>query len=327
MKAVVFERYGPPAVLELKDIAKPSVRSDEVLVRIRAAGMNPADWHFMRGDPYFARLMTGLRKPRGTTVVGSDMAGQVEAIGSDVPRFSLGDEVFAEVGPAAGHQGSCAEYISLPARELELKPTNLSFEEAAAVPMAAMTALIGVREVGNVQPGQKVLINGASGGVGTFAVQIAKAFGAEVTAVCSTRNREMVRSLGADQVIDYTREDFTQSKQRYDLVLDTVGNRTLSECRRILKPKGTFGATGGGGGRWLGPGTQQLKANLLSLVVSQKMSGVNGKPNKDLSCLRELIEEGKVKPVLDRTYKLEDTPEAMRHLETGHARGKIIITV
>jgi NADPH:quinone reductase-like Zn-dependent oxidoreductase len=320
MKAVVYERYGSPDVLELREISKPAARDHEVLVRVRAAGINPYDWHFMRGHPYLVRLVLGLRKPRKTIIPGSDIAGQVKAVGSRVTRFSPGDEVFAEVGT-----GGCAEYIAIPEKKPGLKPANLTFAQAAAVPMAAMTALIGLRDNARVQPGQKVLINGASGGVGTFAVQIAKSFGAEVTGVCSTRNMDMVRSIGADHVIDYTREDFTRGNQRFDLIVDTVGNHSLSACRRVLTPKGIYGAVGAGNGKWLGPAVQQLKAVLVSPFVSQKMVPMNDKPNKDLNLLRELIESGKVTPVIDRTYPLSETAEAMRHLEGGHARGKVVI--
>ena len=324
MKAVVYHEYGAPEnVLELRDIDKPVVADDEVLVRVRAVSLNPYDWHFLRGLPYVMRLMFGLRKPRKTpTVLGSDMAGQVESVGRNVTRFRPGDEVFAEVGT-----GGCAEYISVPEEKPELKPTSLTFEQAAAVPMAAQTALVGLRDQANVQPGQKVLINGASGGVGTFAVQLAKAFGAEVAGVCSTRNMNMVRSLGADHVIDYTQEDFTQGERRYDFILDTVGNHSMSECRSVLTPKGTYGAPGAGGGRWLGAATQQLKAALLSPFVSQKLVPVNDKPNQDLRFLKELIEAGQVTPVIDTTYPLSQTPDAMAHVEEGHARGKIVIAV
>ncbi len=328
MRAVVYTEYGSPdEVLKLQNIDKPVVKDNEVLVRIHAAGLNPADWHFMRGSPYIMRLLTGLSKPKKTTIIGSDMAGNVEAVGKKVTQFKPGDEVFAEVGSAAGLPGGCAEYGSFPEKKLGMKPTSLTFEQAAAVPLAAQTALIGVRDVGNVQPSQKVLINGSSGGVGTFAVQIAKSFGAEVTGVCSTRNVDTVRSIGADHVIDYTKEDFTQSGQRYDFILDNVGNHSMSEFRRILMPKGTYGAPGAGGGPWFGPMTHQLKASLTSLFVSQKMSPVNDKPNRDLDFLKELIETGKIKPVIDRTYSLNETPEAIRHLEGGHVRGKIVITV
>jgi NADPH:quinone reductase-like Zn-dependent oxidoreductase len=269
------------------------------------------------------RLMTGLTKPRrAPAVLGSDMAGQVEAVGRNVTRFRPGDEVFAEVGT-----GGCAEYISIPEGKPEVKPANLTFEQAAAVPMAAQTALVGIRDQANVQPGQRVLINGASGGVGTFAIQLAKALGAEVTGVCGPRNIEMVRSLGADRVIDYTQENFTEGDQRYDFILDTVGNHPLSRCRRVLTPKGTYGAPGAGGGRWLGAATQQLKAAVLSPFVSQRMVPVNDKPNQDLHYLKELIESGQVGPVIDTTYSLSEVPHAMAHVEQGHTRGKVAITV
>ncbi len=324
MKAIVYNEYGAPEhVLELRDIDRPVAADNEVLIRIRAASLNPYDWHFLRGLPYVMRLMFGLRKPRkAPTVLGSDLAGQVEAVGRNVTRFRTGDEVFAEVGT-----GGCAEYISVPEEKPELKPANLTFEQAAAVPMAAQTALVGLRDQANVQPGQKVLINGASGGVGTFAVQLAKVLGAEVTGVCSTRNVDMVRSIGADHVIDYTLEDFTQGEQRYDFIFDTVGNHSMSECRRVLTPKGTYGAPGAGGGRWLGAMTQQLKAVALSPFVSQKMVPVNDKPNQDLDYLKGLIEAGRVTPVIDTTYPLSRAPDAMRYLEAGHARGKVVVTV
>ena len=323
MKAIVFDRYGSSEVLELRDIEVPVVKDDEVLIRIRAAAANPSDWRVMRADPHLVRLSRGLRRPRRGTVLGSDMAGQVEAVGTNVKRFQPGDGVFAEVGT-----GAFAEYISLPERTLGLKPANLSFEQAAAVPMAAVTALQALRDKGRIQHGQKVLINGASGGIGTFAVQIAKSFGAEVTGVCSTRNLEMVRSIGADHVVDYTREDFTSGAQRYDLVLDTVGNRSLSELRHALVPLGTLVVTGGGGGRWLGPAAQVLKAIALSPFVSHRLVPVIGTPNSgDLYVLKGLIEAGQVTPVIDRMYPLCEVPEAIRYLETRHARGKVVITV
>jgi len=262
MKAIVYDKYGAPdEVLELREIDKPAVSDDEVLVRVRAASANPYDWHMFRGLPYPMRMMTGLRKPKSRTVLGSDMAGQVEAVGKNVSQFRPGDEVYAEVG-----SGGFAEYVSVSEDSLALKPANLSFEQSAAVPMAAETALQGVRDKGNAQSGQKVLVNGASGGVGTFAVQIAKHFGAEVTGVCSTRNVDLVRSIGADHVVDYTQEDFMQGDQRFDLILDAVGNHSISEYRRVMTPRGTYGAFGGGGGRWLGPArSRQLYE--ASLVV------------------------------------------------------------
>ena len=328
MNAIVYEKYGSPHdVLRLKEIEKPSIKDNEILVRIRAAGLNPADWHFMRGDPYIMRLLTGFKKPKKSTIMGSDMAGQVEAVGRNVTRFQTGDEVFAEVGSAAGLPGSCAEYGSFPENMLGKKPANLTFEQAAAVPLAAQTALIGIRDVGGVQSGQKVLINGASGGVGTFAVQIAKFYGAEVTGVCSTRNVDLVRSIGADHVVDYKKDDFTRMGQRYHFILDNVGNRSMSEFRSLLSPEGVYGTPGAGGGSLLGPMTHHMKVSLTSLFVSQKMIPVNDKPNQDLDFLRELIQAGKVTPMIDRTYPLNETAEAMRHLEAGHVRGKVVITI
>ena len=323
MKAIVFERYGSADVLELREIDVPDVGDDEVLVRIRAAGVNPYDWRVMRADPHLVRLSRGLRRPRSGTVLGSDMAGQVAAVGTNVTRFQPGDEVFAEVDT-----GGFAEYISFKERTLGLKPANLTFGQAAAVPMAALTALQALRDRGRIQRGQTVLINGASGGIGTFAVQIAKAFGTEVTGVCSTTNMEMVRGIGADHVVDYTREDFADGAQRYDLVLDAVGNRSLSDLRRALLPRGTLVVTGGGGGRWLGPATQVIKAIALSPFVSQRLVGVVGTPNsEDLHVLKGLIEAGLVRPVIDRTYPLCEVPAAIRYLEGRHARGKVVITV
>ena len=321
MKAIVYEKYGSPDVLQLQEIEKPVVNDDDVLVRIRAASANPYDWHFMRGQPYFMRLMSGLLKPKANGL-GADMAGQVEAAGKNVTRFRPGDEVFGQVN------GAFAEYTCVSEDVLGLKPANLTFGQAAAVPLAAFTALQGLRDKGRIQPGQKVLINGASGGVGTFAVQIAKSFGAEVTGVCSTRNVDMVRSIGADQVIDYTREDFTQSGQRYDLMLDNMGNHSLSEYRRVLASNGTLLVVSGPDGRWLGPAAYLLKMLVSSLFVSQKVVGYVALPNKeDLLVLKDLIEAGKVTPVIDRHYKLSEAPEAIRYLEEGHAQGKIVITV
>ena len=324
MKAIILDRYGSPDVLELRDIEKPVAKDGEVLIRIRAASANPADWRLMRGDPYLARgMMRRVRKPGEAAILGADIAGEVESIGKNVTRFRPGDEVYAEV-----RTGGFAEYIGFPEDRLGLKPTNLTFEQAAAVPMAGMTALQGLRDAGRIRPGQKVLVNGASGGIGTFAVQIAKSYGAEVTGVSSTRNADMVRSIGADHVIDYTQEDFTHGEQRYDLLLDTVGNRSLWEFRRVLVTKGTLAIVGGGGGRLLGPFPQILGAILLSPFVSQRMAPVTMVPNKgDLEFLKELIEAGKVTPVVDRTYPLSEASEAIRYLERGHARGKVVITV
>ncbi|MEX1072176.1 MAG: NAD(P)-dependent alcohol dehydrogenase [Chloroflexota bacterium] len=323
MRAIVFARYGSTDVLELKEIAKPVVKDDEVLVRVRAGGANPYDWRVMRGDPYLVRLVNGLRRPRRATVLGSDMAGQVEAVGSKVTRFRPGDEVFAEVDA-----GGFAEYVSVREHLVGLKPANLTFEQAAAVPMTGLTALQGLRDRGRIAAGQRVLINGASGGIGTIAVQIAKSFGAEVTGVCSTRNLDMVRSIGADHVVDYTREDFADGVQRYDLILDTVGNRSLRDLRRALVPKGTLVVTGGGGGRWLGPAAQIFSAMAVSPFVSQRLVPVYGtRKMADLDVLKGLIEAGKITPVIDRTYPLSEVREAINYLETRHVQGKVVITL
>jgi NADPH:quinone reductase-like Zn-dependent oxidoreductase len=334
MKAVVYGRYGSPDVLELTEIDQPVVRDDQVLVRVRAASLNPADWHFMRGLPYLVRMINGLRKPRKATVLGSDLAGQVEAVGKHVRQVRPGDEVFGRA--RAGHRpdpraavaaGGCAEYACVSADLLAPKPASLTFEQAAAVPLAALTALQALRDEGNLQPGQKVLINGASGGVGTFAVQIAKSFGAEVTGVCSTRNVDMVRSIGADQVIDYTRQDFTERGRRFDLILDTA-DRSLSDLRRALTAKGTLVVVGGSTGRWIDGLGRANKARVLSPLVSQRLRPFLTRWNKqDMHLVKELIEAGKVTPVIDRTYPLSEAPEAMRYLEAGHARGKIVIRV
>ncbi len=322
MKAIVYERYGSPDVLQLQEIDKPVVKDDDVLVRVRAASVNPYDWHFMRGKPYFMRLMTGLFKPK-LNRLGVDLSGQVEAVGKTVTRFRPGDEIFGR------GDGAFAEYVCVPEDALVLKPANLTFEQMGSVFMAAISALQALRDNGQIQPGQKVLINGASGGVGTFAVQIAKAFGAEVTGVCSTRNVDRVRSIGADHVIDYTSEDFTQGEQRYDLMFDNVGNHSLSECRRVLTSNGTIVLVGGpDGGPWLGPVPHMLKLLFLSRFVSQKAALLNATLDKeDLVVLKELLEAGKVTPVIDRHYKLSELPEAIRYLEEGHAQGKVVITV
>jgi len=326
MKAIVYCDYGVPN-LKFQEIEKPTPADDQLLVKVRAASVNPLDWHFVEGTPYFMRLMgVGLRKPKDTRL-GVDFAGTVEAVGKNVTKFKPGDEVFG------GRTGAFAEYVCVrEGRAVALKPANITFEQAASVPIAAITALQGVRDKGKVQPGQKVLINGASGGVGTFAVQIAKAAGADVTGVCSTRNLDMVRSLGADHVIDYTKEDFTKGDHRYDVILDNVANHSLSEFRRVLNPDGRYVLIGGGGaneGRWLGPGlTQAVKAMVLSNFVSQKMGMMLGDLNqKDLTALADLMESGKVTPVIDRTYKLSELPQAIEYLEQGHARGKVVIAV
>ncbi|AVZ75465.1 NAD(P)-dependent alcohol dehydrogenase [Streptomyces lunaelactis] len=324
MKAIVQDRYGSPDVLELREVDKPVVADHEVLVRVRTAAVNARDWHLMRGDPYLARLVLGFGRPK-TKIRGTDFAGRVEAVGKDVNRFRPGDEVFGEA------DGAFAEYVCAPDDVVEPKPANLTFEQAAALPLAGNTALMGLRDLGRVQPGQKVLVNGASGGVGTFAVQIAKAFGAEVTGVCSTRNVDLVRSVGADHVVDYTQEDFTRNGRRYDVVLDLVGNRSLAECRRALTPAGTLVLSGGGvseGGSLLGPMGLILRGQALSRFVSQRLLVLTATPNKEnLAALRELAESGKVTPVIDRTYPLREVPEAIRYLEVEHAHAKVVITV
>jgi NADPH:quinone reductase-like Zn-dependent oxidoreductase len=326
VKAVVLERYGAPGdVLALRDVPEPAIADGEVLVRVRATSVNPADWHAMRGTPYFARLQMGLRAPK-MTVLGCDVAGEVEAVGEGVTRFRVGDEVF---GSAYPRYGAFAERVSVPEERLAAKPATLSFEQAAAVPVAAMTALQGVRDHGRVEQGQKVLIIGASGGVGTFAVQLAKALGAEVTGVCSTRNVELVRSIGADAVIDYLRENPLQPAGHYDVVLQVAGTQSPSESRRALTPKGRLVAISGDSpGRWIGPLGRMVKAAALSPFVSQKLASFLVKPNsKDLEFLSELVEAGKLTPVLDRTHPLPEVPEAIGYLEEGHARGKVIVAV
>jgi NADPH:quinone reductase-like Zn-dependent oxidoreductase len=327
MKAMVYTRYGPPDVLESTEVENPTPKDDEVLLKVHAASVNPADWHLLRGEPYIARLQLGLRKPK-ERVLGCDVAGQVEAVGKNVTMLQPADEVFGS--PFMHGFGAFAERVCVSEDLLAPKPATLSFEQAAAVPLAASTALQGLRDHGRIEPGQKVLIIGASGGVGTFAVQIAKSFGAEVSGVCSTRNVDMVRSLGADHVIDYTREDFTRSgHKKYDLIFQLAGTRSPSECRRALTAKGTLvQISGESDGRWIGPVDRIIKALVLSPFVSQKMASFTVKPNKeDLQFLKELIEAGKVTAVIDRTYSLSETPEAIRYLENGHARGKVVITI
>ncbi len=320
MKAIVHHSYGSPDVLKCEEIEKLTARDNEVLIKVRAASVNPLDWHFMRGTPYVMRMQTGLRKPK-ITRLGVDVAGQVEAVGKNVTQFKPGDEVFGSC------RGAFAEYVCTSEPALVMKPDNVTVEQAASVPVAAISALQGLRDKGHIQPGQKVLINGASGGVGTFAVQLAKSFGAEVTGVCSTRNVEMVRSLGADQVIDYIQEDFTKSGQRYDLILDCVGNHSLLACRRALNPKGIYIMVGAPSGRWIAPLDRLIKALVLSRFVSQKLVMFLAKLNKeDLTIMRELMAAGKVTPVIDRRYRLNEVPAAIRYLEEGHARGKVVIT-
>jgi len=325
MKAIINCDYGL-AHLKLENIEKPVPNDDQLLVKVRAASVNPYDWHFIEGTPKIIRLMgVGLRKPKDTRV-GVDFAGTVEAVGKNVTQFKPGDEVFG------GRGGAFAEYVCPRAtRAVALKPANVTFEQAASVNIAGITALQALRDKGKVQPGQKVLINGASGGVGTFAVQIAKSFGADVTGVCSTRNVDLVKSLGADHVIDYTKEDFTKSAERYDVMLDNVGNRTLSECKSVLTPKGKYVLIGGGGASeqgLLGGLGKALWAMLFSKFVNQQMGMMMADANqKDLSVLADMMQAGTIKPVIDRTYKLDQLPDAIRYLEEGHARGKVIIAV
>jgi NADPH:quinone reductase-like Zn-dependent oxidoreductase len=323
MKAIVYTQYGPPDVLRLQEVEKPTPQNNQVLIKVHAASVNALDWHLLTADIFLVRLMSGgLLKPKNK-ILGADIAGRVEAIGRNVKQFKPGDEVFGDI--FAGGTGGFAEYVSSPESALALKPANLSFEEAAAVPVAAITALQGLRDQGQIQPGQKVLINGASGGVGTFAVQIAKSFGAEVTAVCSARNLDQARSLGADHVIDYTQEDFTKSGQRYDLILAVNGYHPLSAYKRALTPKGIYVMAGGSP-------TQIFQAMLLGPWMSEsggkKMGGVSATANqKDLVMLKGLLEVGKVVPVIDKRYLLSEVPEALRYLGAGHARGKVVVIV
>ena len=322
MQAMVQDTYGSAEVLELRDIDKPQIGDHDVLVRVRGAGVNPADWAVMRGLPYIARPVYGLRKPKNA-VRGSDVAGQVEAVGTSVTRFGPGDEVFGWC------VGAYADYASVSEDALALKPANLTFEEAASVPMAGLVALQALRDQGNVQAGQTVLINGASGGIGTFAVQIAKSLGAQVTGVCSTRNVDMVRSIGADHVIDYTVEDFTRNGQRYDFILDNVANHSLSDLRRAVTPTGALVPNGGGfENHWFASGGRVIVAQVLKRSVDHRLRPFLLSPKlEDLVVLKELIEAGKITPVIDRTYPLSETPQAIAHVGEGHAQGKVAITV
>jgi len=322
MKAIVYEEYGSPDVLQLKEVDKPAPKNDEVLIKIYAAAVTAGDAIVLKGEPFVTRFATGLLKPKNT-IPGKEMAGRVEAAGENVTQFQPGDEVYGDLSVAGW--GAFAEYVSVPENAIALKPANLTFEQAAAVPESAVVALQGLRNKGKIQPGQKVLINGASGGVGSYAVQIAKALGAEVTAVCSTRNTDMVRSLGADHVIDYTQENFTQNGHRYDLILAANGYHPISDYRRALCPEGTYVATGGSM-------AQSLQATMLgpfiSMTGSKKMGGMLVRPNQnDLVFLKELIEGGEVVPVIDRYYPLSEIAEAFRYIGEGHAQGKVVITV
>ena len=323
MKAIVQDRYGSADVLELREIDKPVVGPGEVLVRIKAAGVDPGVWHLMTGMPYLVRVMGyGFRAPKDR-VRGRALAGTVEAVGADVTDIRLGDDVFGTC------EGAFADYASARADRIARMPANLTFDQAATVPISAHTALQGLRDAGLLRPGQRVLIIGAAGGVGAFAVQLAKAFGAHVTGVCSTTKVDLVRSIGADDVIDYTRDDFASGTRRYDLILDTAGNRPLSYLRRALTPEGTLVLVGGeGGGPWLGMLGRFFKTYALARFVKQRLRVLTStEEKKDLEVLRELIEAGKVTPVIDRTYALRDVPGAIRYLEEGHARGKVVITV
>jgi NADPH:quinone reductase-like Zn-dependent oxidoreductase len=319
MKAIVYQRYGSPDVLKCEEVEKPTPGDDEVLIRVRAASVNPLDWRLMRGRPYIVRILFGLHKPK-ITRPWRDVAGQVEAVGRNVTQFKPGDEVFGAC------LGALAEYACTSESKLVMKPDNVTFEQAASAPVAALTALQGLRDKGQIQPGQKVLINGAAGGVGTFAVRIAKSFGADVTGVCSTRNVEMVRSIGADRVIDYTQEDFTKGTQRYDLIFDCIGNHSLSACRRVLNPNGKCVIAGGPKEGWIVL-TRALQALALSLVSRNFVMFIARLSKEDLTIIRELMASGKVTPVIDKRYRLSEVPEAIRYLEEGHARGKVVITL
>jgi len=324
VKAIVQLGYGGPEVLRLKDIDKPVVGDGDVLVRVQAASANPLDWHFMRGEPLIMRMSSGLRRPKQQSA-GVDFAGIVESVGTNVKQFKPGDAVFG------GNTGAFAEFVCVPEdKAMAIKPANITFGEAAAVPVAAVTALQALRDRGHVEPGQKVLINGAAGGVGTFAVQLAKSFGATVTAVCSTRNVDLVEEIGADDVIDYTKLDFTRGEQRYDLMVDIAGTRSWSECKRVLHPKSTLVIVGGpSSNRWLGPLSHTAAIGLATLRVSQNvvpffLAQLN---KEDMAVLQGLLESGKLKPVVDRIYPLSETGQAIRYLEQGHARGKVVIDV
>ena len=321
MTAIFYCDYGAPEVLTLEDVEKPTPGDGQVLVRVRAAAVNPLELHYMRGTPYVMRFGTGLRRPKELRL-GVDFAGVVEAVGTNVTKLKPGDEVFG------GRNGALAEYVVVAERSVVVKPENVTFEQAAAVPVAAVTALQAVRDHGHLQPGQTVLINGASGGVGTFAVQIAKAFGAVVTGVSSTRNVELVRSLGADHTVDYTQEDYTQGAQRYDVIIDMVGSQSLLANRRVLQPKGIYVMVGGPNGNWIAPLDRVARMFVLSAFVSQEFEMFMARLNAaDLATLRDLMQAGKVTPIIDRRYPLNEVGEAVRYLETGRARGKVVVTV
>ena len=321
MKAILHTEYGPPVLLQFEDVEKPTPKDDEVLIKLHAASLNAYDWHLLTADIFLVRFASGLFKPK-STLIGADIAGRVEAVGNNIKHFKPGDEVFGDLASFGG--GGFAEYVAAPENAFVLKPSNLSFEEAAAVPMAAITALQGLRDEGKIQAGQKVLINGASGGVGTFAVQIAKFYGAEVTAVCSTRNLELARSLGADHVIDYTQENFTENGQQYDLIFAANGYHPLSAYKRALTPNGVYVMAGG-------TSKQIFSAVLLGSLMStkgKKMGMVSAKPNQaDLNFMKELLEKGDIKSVVDKTFKLDDIAQALDYIGEGHARGKVVVTI
>jgi NADPH:quinone reductase-like Zn-dependent oxidoreductase len=327
MKAA-YTRYGPPDVVEVNGLDKPVPRDNEVLIKVRAASVNPLDWKTMTGGPYIVRILLGLRKPK-IKQLGVDVAGQVEAVGRNVTQFKPGDAVFGTCRGAFAEYACTCQSAKLMKSALVMKPENVTFEQAAAAPVAALTALQGLRDKGRIQPGQKVLINGAAGGAGTFAVQIAKSFGTDVTGVCSTRNVDMVRSIGADRVIDYTQEDFTKGEQRYDLLFDNIGNHSLSACRRVLNPKGILIMVGAPNDvRVIDLLARLIGALVLSPFVSQKLITFIARSNEeDLTIVGELMATGKVTPVIDRRYSLSEIPEALRYLEEGHARGKVAITL
>jgi NADPH:quinone reductase-like Zn-dependent oxidoreductase len=324
MKAFVYRCYGAPEVVKLEEVEKPTPKDDELLVKVHAASVNPLDWHFMRGEPYVMRMSAGFGKPADITL-GVDFSGTVEAVGKNVTRFKPGDAVFG------GRNGAFAEYLRVREnRVVALKPDNVSFEQAAGVAIAAVTALQALRDKGQLKAGQKVLVNGASGGVGTFAVQIAKALGAEVTGVCSTRNVDLIRSLGADRVIDYTREDFTKGSERYDVIIDNVGNHAYLDFRRVLTPQGRVVVVGGPGGRWIGPLTKFIEASAVGPFMSEEQQITSFFANMtqdEMNLLRDLMQSGKVTPVVDRTYSFAELPQAIAYLETGRARGKVVVTL
>ncbi|MEV4578092.1 NAD(P)-dependent alcohol dehydrogenase [Nonomuraea jabiensis] len=324
MKAIRYHSYGSPDVIKLQDVDKPEIGDDDVLVRVRAASVNAGDWHLLRGLPYIFRAQAGLTRPKAH-LLGADLAGEVVAAGRSVTALRPGDEVYGFC------RGAFAEYVAVPAEGFVVrKPDGLTFEEAAAVPVAAVTALQALRDKAQVRAGQKVLVNGAGGGVGPFAVQIAKALGAEVTGVCGPGNAEIVRSIGADHVVDYTKEDFTRSGERYDVILDNVANRSLADCRRVLAPRGIYlHNSGDKGGRWVGVMPRIVHVMLSSLFVRQRLVAghVADENTDDLVALRDLLEAGKIRPVIDRTHPLSEVPEAIGYVERGHARGKVVITM